>query len=527
MRTVDHCHSLNLVLRLTPRQRPICWLLVPGLLLGLLLASGGCGGDADPAPQAAHDSPPAKQVASAVEGEDPAAVEQPAETNSETSDTDPIQPVGPGDSDAALRENPTAQPRGFLDGKGRLTAPRAVDERRVAAAGLRRIAGKHVTVYTDLPESDAVDALPGLFDQAVGQWCAYFGVDRAAVADWRTHGFVMQNRARFERAGLIPPEIPDFLNGFSAGGDFWLYDQTSPYYRRHLFLHEGTHAFMNNLIGGAGPPWYVEGIAELLATHTLEAGRLTLNTFPQDRRAVPGLGRIEMVQTAVAEDRAMELANVLAFSGRAHLQNEPYGWCWALAALLDGHPRYRARFRALPSNLRQPDFTRQFMKSVESDWRELNEAWQLFVTTLDYGHDISRTAIDFTPGSNQVDGERGMTVDAARGWQNTGLRLEAGKTYELSATGRYTVATEPEPWWSEPGGVTLRYHAGRPLGRLLAAVRPDDGGDRLSAFLSPEEIGLAATISPSASGTLFLAINDSPGELAENSGTLNVTIAEK
>ena len=91
------------------------------------------------------------------------------------------------------------------------------------------------------------------------------------------NAFVMQERARFEASGLLPPEIPDFLNGFTRGNEFWMNHQTSEYYVRHLLLHEGTHGFMFTVLGGCGPPWYMEGTAELLATHRWTDGKLGMN----------------------------------------------------------------------------------------------------------------------------------------------------------------------------------------------------------------------------------------------------------
>ena len=63
---------------------------------------------------------------------------------------------------------------------------------------------------------------------------------------------------------------------------------------------------------------------------------------------------------------------------------------------------------------------------------------------------------------------------------------------------RANVSQKPKGWWSEPGST--------------------------SALLRPTVIGLGATIIPAESGTLFLKINDSPGELHDNAGQLKVEV---
>ena len=52
-----------------------------------------------------------------------------------------------------------------------------IDERKVAAARIRKLPGKHVTLYTDLPPSEEIDRLPEVFDQALP-------VDHNAWCDW-------------------------------------------------------------------------------------------------------------------------------------------------------------------------------------------------------------------------------------------------------------------------------------------------------------------------------------------------------
>ncbi|REK12030.1 MAG: hypothetical protein DWQ37_13530 [Planctomycetota bacterium] len=394
---------------------------------------------------------------------------------------------------------------------------------------LRELRSRHLTLTTDLPADDEVESLPEHFEQALEQWCAYFGVEPARLDDWHLRGCLMHSVDRFRAAGLLPAELPEFTTGYSWQQRFWLCDQTSEYYRRHLLLHEGVHCFMQTILGGLGTPWYAEGIAELLATHRLDGDRLTVNVFPGSRDEVPQWGRIEVVQQAFAGRRAMTLARVFALGrdGRPlHSQLDPYGWCWAAAAFLEHHPRYRERFRALHSQVDRGDFEVLLEKLFADDRAQLAEDWQIFVANIDYGYDFERMEIDFVAGEPLPDGGRSVEVAADRGWQSTGVALQPGRTYRLAASGRYTVAREAEPWISEPAGVTIEYHDGRPLGMLLAAVRADDPSTQApSGLIQPLAIGLERTFRVERAGTLYLRINDSPGRLSDNEGVARVEIS--
>ena len=398
------------------------------------------------------------------------------------------------------------------------------------AQPIRKLVGQRITLYTDM-EGEEIDRLPTVFDQAFPQWCKYFHVDERLHPDWRLTGFLMKDRSRFAAAGFMPNDLPPFPHGFSRGDQFWLFDQPSDFYRRELFLHEGTHGFMNTLLGSCGPPWYMEGTAEYFGTHRLHNGRLTLGYMPRSRDEAPEWGRVKIIQDAVAVGRAMRLDDVLDMPPTAHRVTEPYAWCWAAVTLLDRHPRYKERFRQMAQHVRDPELNGRLRRLFADDWRQLCEEWQLMTADMQYGYDVVRSAVDFTPAKDSLspngegDDTRTITVIADRGWQNSGLRLEAGKTYRLTATGRYTIADDPKPWPCEPGGVSIRYYKGRPLGMLLAAVRPDNPSPgSKSALLRPMEVGLGATIVPDESGTLFLKVNDSPGELHDNAGQLQVKV---
>lgn len=388
----------------------------------------------------------------------------------------------------------------------------------------RKLTGKHITLHTDVPSSSEVDILPQVFDLAFPEWCKYFSVDPVKHANWHVTASLMRSRDRFEAAGLASPDLPDFKNGYSRGDQFWLYDQSSDYYRRHLLLHEGTHSFMDTIVGGSGPPWYCEGMAELIATHRWQDGKLTLNYSPRSADEVLRLGRVEIVQNAVANGNPLSLGQVLGFDNRAHLQNEPYGWCFALAAFLDGHPRYQQRFRALPKVVAANDFPQRFRQLFQADGALLADEWRMYVQDIEYGYDFSRVQLQIAPGQPVPREGASVAVAADRSWQPSGIRLEAGKSYQISASGRYQVANQGGPWWCEPNGVTLRYYHGQPLGVLLATVRSDQYDPANPAWSNPQVVGLAGQLSPRVSGTLYLRINDSAAELADNSGSLNVKV---
>jgi hypothetical protein len=228
-----------------------------------------------------------------------------------------------------------------------------------------------------------------------------------------------------------------------------------------------------------------------------------------------------LIEDALAADRALLLPAVLEIDNRKQLDNEAYAWCWALAKFLDSHPRYRGRFRKLRDHVTAPDFNEKFRQVYRGDWGNMQAGWQAYVKALDYGYDFERMAIDFRQGA-PVKAPVTVTIVADRSWQSSGARLEAGRSYDVSAVGRYQIANDGQPWGCEPGGVTLDYHNGRPLGMLLGAI---DGRTKGATLADSIDIGLKTTITPTASGTLYLRVNDSAGRLDDNRGELTVTVS--
>ena len=431
----------------------------------------------------------------------------------------------------AAARTTAAQRKAAID---RWTPPRELNRSQLARQGFRVIEGKYITLVTDLEPSEAIDELPKAVDAAVPLLVERFGLTRR-FETWHVQAMLIKDREKFRAAGLMPEKGDEFPNGLSIGYEIWVMEQSSDYYRRHLLLHELVHSFMATQLGGCGPGWYMEGMAELLGTHEWDptTGSLKLGIMPASREATPMWGRIKLIRDAVAEQRMLPVASVMKIDNKELLGVESYSWVWALAKWLDTHPRYSARFRDLQTYTLESDFDARFRRVYASDWSDLQTEWQLFIATLDYGDDIEREAIDFPQNAQQVQPlatPARLEVSATRGWQCTQLLLEAGRTYELKAGGRFVIGAEPDgtPWTCEPGGITLDYHNGQPLGQLLAAIdsRPV-GNNRVpptTAFLTPTPVGLGTKITPEQSGVLYLRLNDSPGGLDDNRGDCSVGV---
>jgi hypothetical protein len=137
---------------------------------------------------------------------------------------------------------------------------------------------------------------------------------------------------------------------------------------------------------------------------------------------------------------------------------------------------------------------------------------------------VARSAIDWSAAQPLVAKQR-HEVDAGRGWQHAGASLMNGRRYEVHATGRCTLGkigdTAIE---TEADGISLDWYRGRPLGRLLAAQwveSPADGGRPRFVVLGE---GASAMIQAATNGPLYLKLNEPPGDMADDAGSIAVEI---
>lgn len=118
---------------------------------------------------------------------------------------------------------------------------------------LRVVEGRYVRLISDVTESalaqnalqegrpPATNRLPvnlledwvRAFDAAVPQWCQFWQVPLERVDRWRVTMYVMGDKERFRREGLIPAAVPDFPHGYQWGDSAWVVLQPGDYYTRH------------------------------------------------------------------------------------------------------------------------------------------------------------------------------------------------------------------------------------------------------------------------------------------------------
>ncbi|MCL2743421.1 MAG: hypothetical protein FWE67_06190 [Planctomycetaceae bacterium] len=425
-----------------------------------------------------------------------------------------------------------------------------LDETSLSQNGIRKIQEKQITLYTDLPNRKDVDELLEVFAQFVPQCCRFFGLDEKNYTDFHIECFLIGDFDKFKSSGAVA-QVPKLKNGYALRSRIWLRSQANPYYQRHLFLHECVHALMGYAFGHWGPPWYREGTAELLSTHRWENGKLTLGVVPKTPADFPRWGRIEYVrqdigmqsirkETQQKEPLFMPLEDMFNLTAEDYNENESYAWSWAFAAFCTNHTSYREAFRQtsyyLSENFIQTNqrFFELVRKHNSEHAAEINLAndWLDFQRNICYGYDFGRTKIDYPQNELPLRSKsKVITVKTNCGWQSSGLILKKGRTYSISATGRFQLGNEPKPWLSEPNGITVKYYNGEPLGRLLAAVVPNielqDEEQTGIGFHCPLSVGLNTEWEAPETGVLFFRINDVPSELGDNTGTVSVSVSEK
>jgi hypothetical protein len=405
------------------------------------------------------------------------------------------------------------------------------DDARLKALGIQSYESTHLKLYTDVPAERVKSILPAV-DAAYDALTEYFGPlpPTPEKTEFQVTGYLMADKELFRRTGLLPEDLPPFLNGRHRELEFWINEQETDYYRRHLAIHEFTHCFMFSFPRVRIPAWYQEGMAELFGTHEIDSqGHYRFRVMPDRPERFEGLGRIPMVRGEITQKRWKSLTDIGQLKGEDFLDNAAYGWAWAVCKLLDTHPRFARPFHDVGRQMTFGGFEPAMQRLWVLDEDGLQTEWALFSHHLQYGYDIVRASIDFQVGRSLTleEPQHALDVSAGRGWQPSGVVVGKGQRYEITATGEVTLGTDPKPWVSQPQGLSIVYSDGRPIGMLLATVHAEpvpEGAAADKSMLKEIVIGPKATFVADTTGTLYLRINDRWGSLADNTGHYRVEI---
>ncbi len=410
-------------------------------------------------------------------------------------------------------------------------APVEIDEERVAANGIRKIQGRHLVLFTDVRDRPEIDELTQIFDLAVPRWCEYFAIEPTRAQPWKIRAFLIQDRERFRQAGLMPDDLPDFLAGYQRGFDIWIYTQPGNYYTRHLLLHEGTHAFMEWFLDGFGSPWYAEGMAELLGLHRWTDGKLSLNYKLKDRSESEYWGRIKIIRREFGNGNLRSLDDVFNIPNTAFRQAEGYAWAWAACEFLSQHAISRQTFADLVRQVRNPPLQFNVLtRDRLSKQRQLLERdWYLFLADIDYGYDVDRSRLISIDSANLRSGAARFKIRADHSWQKTGVVVNPGDRFRVHGGGRFQVGKTTQPWPCEANGITLDYYRQRPLGMLMVGLLDQNAQtikEQVRGLLDPQAVGRESVITFDKPGTLCFRINESPANMNDNQGVLEVIVEE-
>jgi hypothetical protein len=301
--------------------------------------------------------------------------------------------------------------------------------------------------------------------------------------------------------------------------------------RRGVAEHEVIHAYCYQTFGEAGPEWYKEGMAQWVSLGSEDGAQ---SGCPPE--LVQGLGKgtsatvQEVVQAgrftvgisdscgAMLVNRSDLQAHVPLSDWTAQddetvrLAEHHYMRSWALCHMLLCNPNYAVRFREL-GNSYVTKGGHSFDNAFASVSDELAFEHAFFLQHLDVGYRVDLCHWDWQKRFRTLDapdmrGTAGARIEAARGYQASGLTVVAGHSYAYAATGSWGTSVQ--------GPTTCANGDADGRGRMMAVV--------LDAFRlgEPFELGSMGTFEAPHGGNLYLRCRDEWNQLHDNHGSVHV-----
>lgn len=393
----------------------------------------------------------------------------------------------------------------------------------------------HFALHTDLPRDEAQQTLARM-ETAIrsaakywqrpprGQIACYVVADLASWPD----SALPHPLARIWVGGVGGATIAEFVG---VGRERRVRATVYALPRRGVVEHEVIHAYCYQTFGEAGPEWYKEGMAQSVSFVGREGNETgcpldLVRSLDKDRsasvkqviQAGQFTGGISDSFGTMLTDRHDQRAHVpLSDWTVQHAESiqrveQHYLRSWALCYMMLSNPNYAPRFRALGDSY-VTSSGQSFERAFGSVGDQLAFEYAFFLQHMDVGYRVDLCHWDWDKRFRSLEaperrGAANVRIEAARGYQASGLTVTAGQSYTYATSG---------VWGTSPLTPTTCANgdaAGR--GRMMAVV--------LDAFRlsEPFELGSQGTFQASHSGNLYLRCRDDWNQLHDNHGAMQV-----
>ena len=266
-----------------------------------------------------------------------------------------------------------------------------------------------------------------------------------------------------------------------------------------VIQHECTHGFCHMAFGSTGPTWLAEGVAEMG------------NYWQEGEQAVAvDSGVMAYLQKASPKRGLLEIAQ----PGRTPSGTwQDYAWRWALCHMLANNPNYSDRFKPLAIALMEEQGGVSFESVYGPVAKEISFEYDLFLQTVGNGYRADKTAWPWKAKSRPLHNSNATlkaTIRSSSGWQSSGLLVTKGVAYQITSDDTWQMATVGTACDAD-GDVDGR-------GKLIGVVFSDF---KLSDVIP---LGVDKTFVAPADGQLLCRSNDAWTEIADNIGSLSITL---
>jgi hypothetical protein len=265
-------------------------------------------------------------------------------------------------------------------------------------------------------------------------------------------------------------------------------------------LHEAVHGYCDQAFGHTGPRWYAEGMAEM--GHYWEKGVKGVNTLP-------------VVIAYLRQCPPRKLESLIVNDESRGGKWEDYCWWWFLVYFLDNDANYYARFRDFGRRvLAHQKITFQDVFGAET--KKMDFEFRFALAHLQQGFRIDLCSWKWNKkfvSHISADHPLSVAIEAAYGWQPSGLTVKAGAVYEYRAKDTWSAGKDAQSVDAD-GAADGR-------GRLDGVVLKDY--ELGKAF----ELGKSGSFTAPGDGDLYLRCRVPWTEIGENSGKITVWLRRK